>query len=67
VTAVADTGSVTVVVPGGPYAVRAETAPPAAADVDVPDEPGAARSVNARSRTGRVRVAGPVPGGPVRL
>jgi hypothetical protein len=67
VSAASDTGSVTVVVPGGPYAVQTETGDPGAADVDVPDEPGAARSVTARSRAGRVRVAGPVPGGPVRL
>jgi hypothetical protein len=65
VSATSDTGSVTVVLPGGPYKVEAETADPGAADVAVPALPCAVRTVTARSRTGRVRVASPAPGGPL--
>ncbi len=67
VSATSDTGSVTVVLPGGPYAVQVETADPGAADVAVPAVPCAVRTVTARSRTGRVRVAGPAPDGPLRI
>ncbi|WP_322748145.1 MULTISPECIES: hypothetical protein [unclassified Frankia] len=60
-------GAVTVVVPGGPYAVDVESADPGAVDVSVPADPAATRTVSARSRSGRVRVCSPAPGGPVRL
>jgi hypothetical protein len=66
VTAVSDTGSVTLVVPGGPYAVDAACADPSAATVDVAVDPAAERRLAARSRAGRVVVAAAA-AGPVRI
>lgn len=66
VTAASDTGSVTLVVPGGPYAVDAATADPAAAAVAVGVDPTAPRRLTATSRSGGVLVAG-VADGPVRI
>ncbi|WP_131747438.1 hypothetical protein [Frankia sp. Cppng1_Ct_nod] len=67
VTALSDSGSVTVVVPGGPYAVEVESADAGAVDVTAPADPEAKRAVTARSRSGRVHVYSPAPQGPLRL
>jgi hypothetical protein len=67
VSAHGDSGAVTVVVPDGPYAVDAGAADASAVEVSVPVDPVAARTVSARSRTGRVRVCTPTPTGPVPL
>jgi hypothetical protein len=66
VTMTSDTGSVTLVVPGGPYAVDAASADPAATTVDVAVDPGAGRRLAARTRAGRVVVASAADG-PVRI
>ncbi|WP_239330589.1 DUF4097 domain-containing protein [Frankia sp. CiP3] len=67
VSAHSHSGSVTVVVPDGPYAVDVESADVGAVDVSVPADPAAQRRVSAGSGSGRVRVCSPAPDGPVRL
>jgi hypothetical protein len=66
VTATSETGSVTFVVPGGPYAVDAASADPSATTVGVAVDPTAVRRLAARSRAGRVVVAAAADG-PVRI
>ncbi len=69
VAAYSDSGAVTVVLPGGPYAVDVESADPGtgAVTVGVPLDAHAERTVSVRSRSGRVQVCSPAPQGPARL